>query len=112
MTTDTITPHDVLVRARELLTEEAWLTRRVCAFTVLWDAHSKLDPFRDNDREFATEKAFLAAAGLVPKGTEDMGYDASEQSRTREAVYCWNDAVGRTYEDVTNAYDKAIEASK
>ena len=96
--------HDVLVKARNLIDREGWHGREfsepggVCAGSAIERATDTPDPLARR----CVYDAFIAVNALPP--VPALHPDINGVG----AIVLWNDAEGRTKEEVLAAFDKAI----
>lgn len=93
---------DVLRAAKQVLIERGWTQGKyvddfgcVCSFGAINVAVTG-DPRQSGSYRSSEEQAATEASRLVSKAVD------------RELLDIWNDAVGRTKDDVLAAFDKAI----
>jgi hypothetical protein len=103
---------ETLIRARQILAEDGWCQGvlwddrgRVCAIGALIRGHDL--PWQDDRRPILPALGALAEANQLPPANE---YGCSPEAQLQISVVKWNNAAGRTKEEVLDAFDRAIES--
>lgn len=109
---DTAAVREVLVRARALIEERGWIQgsagdeRGYCSLGAIVNALGSQDP----GARHPTEASLGAIRTLASVASGDPPYLLAEVGilRVQGIVIDWNDAPGRTQEQVLRAFDVAI----
>lgn len=97
---------DVLINARDKhLDQERWADQRVCVATAVWDAVEELTGSR------TVRSTHPLSADALDKIANVIGVERRNDFNGNSAIYRWNDAKDRTYDEVVEAYERAIEAA-
>jgi hypothetical protein len=99
-----------LIRARQILAEDGWCQGvlwddrgRVCAIGALLKGHDL--PWQDDRSQILPAVGVLVEANQLAPAVEH-GY--SPEALLQISVVTWNNAEGRTKEEVLDAFDRAI----
>jgi hypothetical protein len=103
---------ETLIRARQILAEGGWCQGvlvdhrgRVCAIGALLKGHDL--PWKDDRSEILPAVGVLVEANQLPLAVER---GCSPEALLQISVVEWNNAAGRTKEEVLDAFDRAIES--
>jgi hypothetical protein len=104
---------ETLIRARQILAEDGWCQGvlwdhrgRVCAIGALLKGGGL--PWEDDRRSILPALGVLIEANQLPP--EDDPRLPTPEARLQISVVRWNNAAGRTKEEVLDAFDRAIES--
>jgi hypothetical protein len=106
---------ETLIRARQILAEGGWLQHtlsddlgRVCAIGALLKGHRAMAGRDDRSSILPAIRVLVEANQLPPE--DDHRLSTPEAARLQISVVRWNNAAGRTKEEVLDAFDRAIES--
>jgi hypothetical protein len=101
---------ETLIRARQILAENGWCQGvlwdhrgRVCAIGALLKGHDL--PWQDDRSQILPALGVLAEANQLAPAVER---GCSPEALLQISVVTWNNAEGRTKEEVLDAFDRAI----
>jgi len=104
---------ETLIRARQILAEDGWCQGvlwdhrgRVCAIGALLKGHDLL--WQDDRGQILPAVGVLVEANQLAPAVERGYY--SPEGLLQISVVKWNNAEGRTKEEVLDAFDRAIES--